>query len=124
MNSMHIKLVFFYSDNISSLFTSDRYDLYFYCSKTRLSWQFWDWDFFYQKGLSEGYTPSSNLGYLAPQDNLQGCHIVHSDPLNAKRTWHGLCENALFPWQPIANLRMGGVPTKSPISRLLLILDY
>ena len=24
-----------------------------------------------------------------------------------KKNWYGLCENAWFPWQPIADLRMG-----------------
>ena len=24
------------------------------------------------------------------------------------KDWYGLCENAWFPWQPIADLRMGG----------------
>ena len=47
---MRIKLVFFYSEKISYFFTSDWYDLYFHCSKTRLSWQFWDWHF-----LSKGF---------------------------------------------------------------------
>ena len=27
--------------------------------------------------------------------------------LSSKQIWYGLCENALFPWQPIADLRIG-----------------
>ena len=38
-----------------------------------------------------------------------------------KKIGYGLCENAWFLWQPIANLRMGGLPTKLLISQLLLI---
>ena len=59
-------------------------------------------------------TPASNLGYLAaPRTNFHMCQIVYWNPLNAKQScskklWYGLCENAWFLWQPIANLRMGG----------------
>ena len=47
------------------------------------------------------------------ESNFHGCQNVHWDPLNAKRSclqfWYGLCESesALFPWQHIADLRMG-----------------
>ena len=36
---------------------------FFYCRKTRLSWQFWDWDI-YQKVLSEGYLSEIMLQIL------------------------------------------------------------
>ena len=41
------------------------------------------------------------------------------------KNWYGLCENAWFPWQPIADLRRGagGMPTKVLISQLLLYLS-
>ena len=47
-----------------------------------------------------------------PSTIFHGCLIVNWDPLNAKRrcsqkTSYGLCENAWFPWKPIADLRMG-----------------
>ena len=33
-----------------------------------------------------GYTPASNLGYLAPPRTIfHGCQIVHWDPLDAKQ---------------------------------------
>ena len=35
--------------------TSDWYDLYFHCSKTMISWEFWDWyRTFFQKTIQEG----------------------------------------------------------------------
>ena len=54
-----------------------------------------------------------NLGYLAPPGQfLMGAKLFIGTPLDAKRRcpqkiWYGLCENAWFPWQPIADLRMG-----------------
>ena len=58
-------------------------------------------------------TPTSNLGYPAPQDNFSwmpnsllgppGCETK----VSSKFFWFGLFENAWFPWQPIADLRMG-----------------
>ena len=67
---------------------------------------------------------------LHHKDNFHGCLIVHWDPLNAKRScrkkWYELFENAWFPWQPIADLRMGVCLQNYSylISRMLLILDY
>ena len=31
-----------------------------------------------------------------------------------KKNWYGLCENAWFPWRPIADLRMGVCLSHSP----------
>ena len=59
------------------------------------------------------YTLASNLGYHAPPRTIfHGYQIVHWRPLDEKRRcpfkdWFGLGENAWFPWQPIADLRMG-----------------
>ena len=41
-----------------------------------------------------------------------------------KRFWYGLCENAWFPWQPIADSRMVLCLQKVLIPQLLLIVDY
>ena len=60
------KIDIFYSEKISYLFTSDWCDLYFHCSKTRLSWQFLEWDIF-QKVLSEGYLAEIALHMLQCQ---------------------------------------------------------
>ena len=44
---------------------------------------------------------------------FNGCQIVYWDPpecetkVSSKNFWFGLSENAWFPWQPIAGLRMG-----------------
>ena len=58
------------------------------------------------------FTPASNLGYLALQDNFHWCQNVHWEPWMRnegvlKIFWYALCENAWFPWQPIADLRKG-----------------
>ena len=42
-----------------------------------------------------------------------------------KEIWYELRENAWFPWQPhICFSRLGGWPTNSIISRVLLILEH
>ena len=47
-----------------------------------------------------------------PWTIFRGCQIVDWDPgmrngVVLKNIWYGLCENAWFQWQPIADLRMG-----------------
>ena len=58
-------------------------------------------------------TPASNLSNLAPPGQFfMGAKLFIGTSLDAKRrclqkNWFGLCENAWFPWQPIADLRLG-----------------
>ena len=51
------------------------------------------------------------LGYCAPQDNFQEGQVVFKESLNAKqgnpKQLFRLCENVLFSWQPIADLKWG-----------------
>ena len=65
-------------------------------------------------GLATGYTPASNLGYLAPpQDNFSWVPNCSLGPpgwetkASSKQFWFGLCEIAWFLCQPIAHLRRG-----------------
>ena len=78
-------------------------------------------------------TPGSSLGYLAsPRTIFHGCQIVHWDPLNMKQS----CPQNIFGFgyvkmhvfhsaiTPYMILKNGCRPTKSILSRVLLILEH
>ena len=59
------------------------------------------------------FTLASNLGHLVPPGQFfmgAKCSLrppEYETKLSSQTFWHGLCENAWFPWQLIADLRMG-----------------
>ena len=74
-------------------------------------------------------SPASNLAYLATQDNFYVRQVVYLYPLNAKQScpkidWYSLCENSWFPCNPLYDYKNEGRPTKSIVSRVLLILEH
>ena len=66
MNSKHFNMntigIFLEWKNLVFFSLVKQYDIFNH-SKTRLSWQFWDWDIF-QKALSEGYLSEIALPML------------------------------------------------------------
>ena len=65
---------------------------------------------------------------LGPFKFMPNCSVGPSEcetKFSSKEIWYGLRENAWFPWQPLILFSgLGGRPTNSIISRVLLILEH
>ena len=65
---------------------------------------------------------------LGPFKFMPNCSVGPSEcemKFSSQEIRYGLRENAWFPWQPLIWFsRLGGGPTNSIISRLLLILEH